>query len=176
MHAQSCLTFCGPVNCSMPGSSVREVSQARILEWVAISSSGESSWHRNGTCVSFISCSDRWIVYHCTIWEAQHLDVSCFFPLFLKYLIRLYMSLFGVFRTFMVNWLLIRLMWVYHLPFYFLLILTPLVFCSAFPVFLFSYDLIFFVLFYFFSFVGLLMTAFCFCYFNGWFSVYGLYL
>ena len=29
--------FCDPVDCSPPGSSVREISQARILEWVAIS-------------------------------------------------------------------------------------------------------------------------------------------
>ena len=40
MHAklfQSCPTLCNPVNCSLPGSSVRGILQARILEWVAIS-------------------------------------------------------------------------------------------------------------------------------------------
>ena len=31
------LTLCNPIDCSPPGSSVREISQARILEWVAIS-------------------------------------------------------------------------------------------------------------------------------------------
>ena len=35
---QSRLTLCNPMDCSPPGSSVRGVSQARILEWVAISS------------------------------------------------------------------------------------------------------------------------------------------
>ena len=35
--AQLCLTLCGPVDCSLPGSSVRGILQARILEWVAIS-------------------------------------------------------------------------------------------------------------------------------------------
>ena len=35
--AQSCLTFCDPMNCSLLGSSVHEISQARTLEWVAIS-------------------------------------------------------------------------------------------------------------------------------------------
>ena len=35
--AQSCLTPCDPVGCSPPGSSVHEISQARILECVAIS-------------------------------------------------------------------------------------------------------------------------------------------
>ena len=37
--AQSCLTLCDPMDCSLPGSSVHGISQARILEWVAISSS-----------------------------------------------------------------------------------------------------------------------------------------
>ena len=34
MCAQSCLTFCNPVDCTLPGSSVLGISQARILEWV----------------------------------------------------------------------------------------------------------------------------------------------
>ena len=33
--AQSCLTLCDPKNCSLPGSSVYGIFQARILEWVA---------------------------------------------------------------------------------------------------------------------------------------------
>ena len=33
--AQSCATLCDPMDCSPPGSSVHEVLQARILEWVA---------------------------------------------------------------------------------------------------------------------------------------------
>ena len=43
------------------------ILQARILEWVAISSSRRSSWPRDGTCVS---CVGRWILYHCDTWEA----------------------------------------------------------------------------------------------------------
>ena len=35
---QSCLTLCGPMDCSLPGSSVHGIFQARILEWVAIPS------------------------------------------------------------------------------------------------------------------------------------------
>ena len=34
--AQLCLTLCDPVDCSLPGSSVHGISQARTLEWVAI--------------------------------------------------------------------------------------------------------------------------------------------
>ena len=34
--AQSCLTLSDPMDCSLPGSSVHGISQARVLEWVAI--------------------------------------------------------------------------------------------------------------------------------------------
>ena len=40
---QSCLTLCDPMDCSLPGSSVHGILQARILEWVAISLSRGSS-------------------------------------------------------------------------------------------------------------------------------------
>ena len=39
--AQSCPTLCDPVGCSVPGSSVHGILQARVLEWVAISFSGD---------------------------------------------------------------------------------------------------------------------------------------
>ena len=35
--SKSCLTLCNPMDCSPPGSSVHEISQTRILEWVATS-------------------------------------------------------------------------------------------------------------------------------------------
>ena len=38
---QLCLTLCDPMNCSPPGSSVHEISQARILQWVAFPSPGD---------------------------------------------------------------------------------------------------------------------------------------
>ena len=41
--AQSCPTLCNPLDCSLPGSSICEIFQARILEWVAISFSRGSS-------------------------------------------------------------------------------------------------------------------------------------
>ena len=44
--AQSCLTLCDPMDCSLPGSSVRGILQARILEWVAVSFSRWSSQPR----------------------------------------------------------------------------------------------------------------------------------
>ena len=45
--ANSFLILCDPVHCSPPGSSVPTISQARILEWVAISFSRGSSWPRD---------------------------------------------------------------------------------------------------------------------------------
>ena len=46
---QPCPTFCNPMNCSPPGSSVREISQARILEWAVMPSSRGSSQPRDRT-------------------------------------------------------------------------------------------------------------------------------
>ena len=57
MHAQSCSTICNPMNCSLPGSSVYRIHQARILEWVAISSSRGSSQPKDQTCIN------RWIFF-----------------------------------------------------------------------------------------------------------------
>ena len=43
---QLCLTLCYPMDCSPKGSSIHGILQARILEWVAISSTRASSWAR----------------------------------------------------------------------------------------------------------------------------------
>ena len=45
--AQLCQTLCDPMDCSPPGSSVRVIFQARILEWVAMPSSRGSSQPRD---------------------------------------------------------------------------------------------------------------------------------
>ena len=51
--AQSCPTLCNSMDCSAPGSSVDGIPQARMLEWVAISSYRGSSQPRSWTRVSF---------------------------------------------------------------------------------------------------------------------------
>ena len=53
--AQSRLTPSDPTDCSPPVSSVHEIFQARVLEWVAIPFSRGSSWPRDGTWVSCIA-------------------------------------------------------------------------------------------------------------------------
>ena len=52
---QSCLTLCDPIDHNLPGSSVRGILQARILEGVAMPSSRGSSQPRDGTQVSSIA-------------------------------------------------------------------------------------------------------------------------
>ena len=61
---------CNPVDSSLPGSSVHGIFQARILVWVAISSSRGSSWPRDWNCVFSISCIGRQILYYWATWEA----------------------------------------------------------------------------------------------------------
>ena len=61
---QSCLTLWDPMDCSLPGSSVHGILQARLLEWVAMPSSRGSSWPRHRTRVSNISCIGRQVLYH----------------------------------------------------------------------------------------------------------------
>ena len=58
------------MNCSPPGSSVHEILQAGILEWIAISSSRVSFQLRDQIC---IYCIGRQILYHCATWEAHDL-------------------------------------------------------------------------------------------------------
>ena len=55
LATKSCPTLCNPMNCSPPGSSVHAISQARILEWIAISFSRGSSWPRDQTHVSCLA-------------------------------------------------------------------------------------------------------------------------
>ena len=80
--AQSNLTLCDPMNCSLPSSSVHEISQAGILKWVAISYSRVSSQPRDRTHVSCVSCMGRKILYHCTIWEAFYVYIYNSFSFF----------------------------------------------------------------------------------------------
>ena len=45
-------------------------------EYWKISSSRGSSWLKEGTHVSWVSCIGRWILYHCTTWEALDLSIK----------------------------------------------------------------------------------------------------
>ena len=64
LAAKSRPTLCDPMNCSLPGSSIHGILQARILEWLAISFSKGTSPSRDQTSVSYVSCTGRRILYH----------------------------------------------------------------------------------------------------------------
>ena len=79
--AQSCPTLCNPMDCSLPGSTAHGIFQARILKWVAISYSKGSSWPKDQTHIFCVFCIGRWVLYHCTTWEApkfknKHLEIA----------------------------------------------------------------------------------------------------
>ena len=61
---QSCPTLFDPVDCSPPGSSVRGVPQATILEWVAMPSSRIFQTQGLNWCPLNISCIGRQVLYH----------------------------------------------------------------------------------------------------------------
>ena len=61
---RSCLILCYPIHCIPSGSSVHGSLQERILKWVAMPSSRGSSQPRVGTCISYVSCIGRQVLYH----------------------------------------------------------------------------------------------------------------
>ena len=68
--AQSCLTLCDPMDCSLPGSSIHGIFQARVLEWVAISFSSGSSWPRDWTQVFHI------VGRRFTVWATREVQLA----------------------------------------------------------------------------------------------------
>ena len=66
--AKSCSTLLWPRGLQLASSSVHGISQARVLQWAAISSSRGTFWPRDWTCVS---CIGRQAVYHWVSREAH---------------------------------------------------------------------------------------------------------
>ena len=60
--AQSCLTLCDPMDCSLPGSSVHGIFQARVLEWGAI------ALHATSTVVTLLNSSTYLILLDVACW------------------------------------------------------------------------------------------------------------
>ena len=73
---QSCPTLCNPMDCSLPGSSLHGILQARVLEWVAISFSRGSSQLRDWTQVSLIPgrCFNLWAAREVLLLPLSHLS------------------------------------------------------------------------------------------------------
>ena len=73
---QSCLILCNPMNCSPPGSSVCEILQARILEWVAMPSSSAFPTQGSNPCLLHllhwqVGFFCFWFFTTGATWEAQ---------------------------------------------------------------------------------------------------------
>ena len=64
---QLCPTLCNPMDCSLLGSCVHGIPQARILEWVTIPFSRGSSQPRDQTQVSYVFCIGRQVLYHLSL-------------------------------------------------------------------------------------------------------------
>ena len=69
--AQLCL-FAAPWTVACQAPLPMEFFRQEILEWVAIFYSRRSAQPRDQTLISWISRIGRWILYHCSTWEAQH--------------------------------------------------------------------------------------------------------
>ena len=91
--AQSCVTLCDPMECSLPVSSVHGIFQARVLEWVAISFSQGSSRPRDQAHVSHIAGG------HFTIWATRdaiiRLKYLCIYASLYSYTMKVYMKVKG---------------------------------------------------------------------------------
>ena len=74
--AQSCLTLCDSMDCSLTGSSIHGIFQARILEWAAISFSRRSSQPRDWTWVSRI-VDICFIIWATSNWEEENKCKRC---------------------------------------------------------------------------------------------------
>ena len=83
MRAQLCLALCNLMDCSLSGSSIHGISQARILECVAISSP-RGSWPRDRTRVSCIA--GGFLTIYCATWESLHCSIRLSKLMVLHYL------------------------------------------------------------------------------------------
>ena len=64
------------MDCSLRGSSVHGILQARIVKWIAMPSSRGSSWPRDQTCDSYISYIVRQFQYYVLILPAKSIKMD----------------------------------------------------------------------------------------------------
>ena len=115
--AQLCPTLYDPMDWSPPGSSVKEILQARIPEWVTMPSSRGSSQPREWTQVSCIACK------FFTIWATKESHIH------LHSYLKCQASL-----SFTISWSLLKLMFIESvMPFNHFIFFHPLLLPSIFP-------------------------------------------
>ena len=78
--AQSCRTLSDPMDCSLPGSSVHGIFQARVLEWGAIAFSNNGtlvSHKRNKTGSSVVMWMDLESIVQSEVSQKEKNKMSC---------------------------------------------------------------------------------------------------
>ena len=97
VHTHACMPssvwLCNPMDCSLPGSFVHAIFQARVLEWVAISYSTGSSWRSNPPLL------------HLLCWQSDSL------PLCLLGSIFMYIHLYIIYNIYGYMYKFIGLLW-----------------------------------------------------------------
>ena len=69
---QLCQTLCNSMDGTPPNPSVYGILQARILKWIPCPHPGSLLDPRNQTCISYVSCIGRQVLYHeCHLWSPQ---------------------------------------------------------------------------------------------------------
>ena len=89
--AQLCPTLCNPTDSAR--LLCLQIILARILEWVALSSSRGSSWPRDWTCISYVSCIGRWVLTTSATWDNKLVNLSKVFSWVLWVIIANYQTL-----------------------------------------------------------------------------------
>jgi len=85
--AQSCPTLSDPMDCSLPGSSVHEISQARVLEWGAIALEANLSQRRCMRTQAQLGIWNHTLMRRLTVLDSIHLFISQSSPLDCEYAI-----------------------------------------------------------------------------------------
>ena len=85
VHAQSCPTLCNPMDYSLPGSSVHQIFEAMILEWVGISFSRGFSQPRDWTLISCVFCIGRQILCHWATGEVLEIYIDILILIYLMH-------------------------------------------------------------------------------------------
>ena len=83
LNCFSCVQLCKPMDGSLPGSSVHESFQVRILEWATMSFSRGCSQTRVRTYISYVLCTSKWVLYH---WHRLRSPFICILAPILSFL------------------------------------------------------------------------------------------
>ena len=102
--AQSCLTLCDPVDCSLPGFSIHGILQARILEWVTISFS-RGSYEKFTVIFNSCSSTDKVFFSLCSFQDFVSPLIFCSLNTICIGVIMMFLVWYFVFPLINVSWI-----------------------------------------------------------------------